>query len=361
MLPSSFVREVRNDGSGNSPQTRSLNVRAAAAGLLGAPIQPLNTAAVGVSNAALIDSILAQEQRRRALLLAASPTMSGLTATETLLEQERALSGSLIGAGAVTTLDRLGAGLTGLGTMLPGGLASSSAAARLAATSRPFLLDRAPAPAVLAASVPPAPLAQQVSASLPVPEAGQLLLDALEQNGRKGRTGTFPQKLHQMLSDLEKEEGGTAIASYLPHGRAFAIHKPNEFVKTIMPKYFRMSRFSSFQRQLNLYEFMRITDGQDKGAYFHELFIRGRPVLASQIRRNKIKGASNAATKPTRLSLSPSGRAVYGNHLAGAAPMGEQLSGAASLPRGAVAAAAGSQTAAELVLQAVLGRHAQQP
>jgi hypothetical protein len=54
-----------------------------------------------------------------------------------------------------------------------------------------------------------------------------------------------------------------------------------------------MSRFSSFQRQLNLYEFMRITDGPDKGAYFHELFHRGRPVLASQIRRNKIKGEAN--------------------------------------------------------------------
>lgn len=38
---------------------------------------------------------------------------------------------------------------------------------------------------------------------------------------------------------------------------------------------------------------MRITDGPDKGAYFHELFHRGRPVLASQIRRNKIKGATN--------------------------------------------------------------------
>jgi hypothetical protein len=78
---------------------------------------------------------------------------------------------------------------------------------------------------------------------------------------RKGRTGTFPQKLHQLLADLEQQEGGALIASFLPHGRAFAIHKPRDFVKTIMPRYFRMSRFSSFQRQLNLYEFERITEG----------------------------------------------------------------------------------------------------
>ena len=82
---------------------------------------------------------------------------------------------------------------------------------------------------------------------------------------RKGRTGTFPAKLHQMLSDLERQEGGSLIASFLPHGRAFAVHKPRDFVKHIMPKYFRMSRFSSFQRQLNLYEFTRITEGADKG------------------------------------------------------------------------------------------------
>lgn len=89
-------------------------------------------------------------------------------------------------------------------------------------------------------------------------------LPAFPDRKRKGRTGTFPQKLHTMLSDLEGQEGGTAIASFLPHGRAFAIHKPRDFVKHVMPKYFRMSRFSSFQRQLNLYDFQRITEGPDK-------------------------------------------------------------------------------------------------
>jgi hypothetical protein len=119
-----------------------------------------------------------------------------------------------------------------------------------------------------------------------------------------GGKGTFPQKLHQMLSDLEKEEGGKDIASFLPHWRAFSIHNPKEFVEKIMPKYFRMSRFSSFQRQLNLYEFQRITDGPDKGAYFHELFLHGRPMLCTQIKRNKRKCAAAAAI-PNQFPLSP--------------------------------------------------------
>jgi hypothetical protein len=62
----------------------------------------------------------------------------------------------------------------------------------------------------------------------------------LQDRKRKGRTGTFPQKLHTMLADLERQEGGSSIASFLPHGRAFAIHKPREFQKSVMPKYFRM-------------------------------------------------------------------------------------------------------------------------
>eukprot|EP00549_Striatella_unipunctata_P015162 CAMPEP_0118699316 /NCGR_PEP_ID=MMETSP0800-20121206/15815_1 /TAXON_ID=210618 ORGANISM="Striatella unipunctata, Strain CCMP2910" /NCGR_SAMPLE_ID=MMETSP0800 /ASSEMBLY_ACC=CAM_ASM_000638 /LENGTH=392 /DNA_ID=CAMNT_0006599487 /DNA_START=86 /DNA_END=1264 /DNA_ORIENTATION=- len=109
--------------------------------------------------------------------------------------------------------------------------------------------------------------------------------------GRGGASEPFPQKLHRMLSELEEQENGAAIASFLPHGRAFCIHNPKKFVNDIMPTYFRMSRFSSFQRQLNLYDFKRITEGRDKGAYYHELFLRGRAGLCGRMKRTKIKGA----------------------------------------------------------------------
>ena len=130
-----------------------------------------------------------------------------------------------------------------------------------------------------------------LSASLP--GIAMNAADLNQHRRRKGRTGTFPQKLHQMLSDLEREVGGVHIASFLSHGRAFAIHKPRDFVKHVMPKYFRMSRFSSFQRQLNLYEFQRIAEGPDKGSYYHELFVQGRPILSTMMKRNKIKGVKN--------------------------------------------------------------------
>jgi hypothetical protein len=115
-----------------------------------------------------------------------------------------------------------------------------------------------------------------------------------EKQGRRGGAAEpFPQKLHRMLADLERLPGGADVASFLPHGRAFSIHNPKKFVSEIMPGYFRMSRFSSFQRQLNLYDFKRITEGRDKGAYYHEFFLDGRLALCSQMKRTKIKGQNS--------------------------------------------------------------------
>jgi hypothetical protein len=44
----------------------------------------------------------------------------------------------------------------------------------------------------------------------------------------------FPDKLHKVLVDLEVS-GLSHIASYLPHGRAFRVHKPREFVSSVLP------------------------------------------------------------------------------------------------------------------------------
>lgn len=101
---------------------------------------------------------------------------------------------------------------------------------------------------------------------------------------RGGVTEPFPEKLHRMLRELE-ENGETEVVSFFPHGRAFAVHNPTRFVSEVMPKYFRQSRLSSFQRQLNLYGFTRITAGPDAGGYYHELFLKGRPALCVHMRR----------------------------------------------------------------------------
>lgn len=59
---------------------------------------------------------------------------------------------------------------------------------------------------------------------------------------------------------------------------------------SILPAYFQLSKFPSFQRQLNLYGFRRLTKGPDRGGYYHECFLRGKPFLISKIKRMKLKG-----------------------------------------------------------------------
>jgi hypothetical protein len=100
------------------------------------------------------------------------------------------------------------------------------------------------------------------------------------------------------------------------------VHKPKDFVEKIMPKYFNQTKvseneywdscaqignisffsvlqYASFQRQLNLYGFSRLSHGKDKGAYYHMCFVRGQRNLCRNMVRQKIKGTK------VRRSLSP--------------------------------------------------------
>ena len=69
---------------------------------------------------------------------------------------------------------------------------------------------------------------------------------------RGGIYDPFPTKWHRMLSLLH-EEGQDEVVSWLSHGRAFKVHQPKVFAATIMPRFFNQSKYTSFQRQLNLY------------------------------------------------------------------------------------------------------------
>eukprot|EP00934_Nitzschia_sp_Nitz4_P004620 Nitzschia sp. Nitz4//scaffold133_size116822//4807//6162//NITZ4_003790-RA/size116822-processed-gene-0.47-mRNA-1//-1//CDS//3329535345//4610//frame0 len=124
--------------------------------------------------------------------------------------------------------------------------------------------------------------------------------DKEEENApRRGGVATsFPQKLHAILDRVEADGLGH-IVSWQPHGRCFVIHKPKEFTDHVMPHYFRQSKLTSFQRQLNLYGFARLTRGKDAGGYYHEFFLRGKLFLAKKMQRTKIKGTKfKAASSP---------------------------------------------------------------
>ena len=136
-------------------------------------------------------------------------------------------------------------------------------------------------------------------------------------NKRKSTSGPrggvyepFPLKLHRMLATVE-EAGLSGAVSWKSHGRAFQVNHVNQFVQTILPKFFRQTKLTSFQRQLNLYGFRRIIHGTDSGAYYHELFLRGKPFLCRAMVRTKVKGKSRlrasdlAGTEPDFYKMTP--------------------------------------------------------
>ena len=80
----------------------------------------------------------------------------------------------------------------------------------------------------------------------------------------------FPWTLHNLLEDAEKE-GFDATISWRPSGMAFKVHNREEFMKEVLPRYFRQTKFKSFVRQLNLWGFSCIDQEPDKGSCMYTI------------------------------------------------------------------------------------------
>ena len=111
------------------------------------------------------------------------------------------------------------------------------------------------------------------------PPSGERRRQPREQKRRSRISDPFPVRLHRLLLDMELQ-GKQDIASFTPSGKSFRVHKPDEFVRDILPKYFRQKNFASFKRQLNMYGFNRVLGGRlDGGDFHHASFQRGEPDL----------------------------------------------------------------------------------
>ncbi len=75
----------------------------------------------------------------------------------------------------------------------------------------------------------------------------------------------FPWILHRVLEDAEQDHRQDVVA-WTPTGNAFIVRKRDDFMKEILPRYFRQTKFKSFVRQLNLWGFTFIDQGPDKGS-----------------------------------------------------------------------------------------------
>jgi hypothetical protein len=93
---------------------------------------------------------------------------------------------------------------------------------------------------------------------------GSSTLGCLSPPARKHAGDAFPMKLHNMLEDVARA-GETRIISWDASGESFTIYEPKLFAQTWMRRCFNQSKYKSFQRQLNLYNFFREPKGKIKG------------------------------------------------------------------------------------------------
>jgi len=98
----------------------------------------------------------------------------------------------------------------------------------------------------------------------------------------------FPWKLHDML-DRSFVEKFDDIVSWVDNGKAFRVHEPEFFVYNVMPRFFKQTKYKSFQRQLNLYGFTRFNTGTHKGGYMHKFLRQGHRTMCQLIPRRGVR------------------------------------------------------------------------
>lgn len=97
-------------------------------------------------------------------------------------------------------------------------------------------------------------------------------------------TPPFLTKLYQLVSDPTTAD---LISWTDADGLSFTVHKPSDFGRDILPKYFKHNNFSSFVRQLNQYGFHK--QNPDKWMFGHDNFRKDRPDLLKHITRRRPK------------------------------------------------------------------------
>jgi len=119
----------------------------------------------------------------------------------------------------------------------------------------------------------------------------------------------FLQKTYQMIDTCDPE-----VCTWSDDGTTFVVKNVTLFESTVVPRYFKHSKFSSFVRQLNFYGFRKIKytnslriDTEEETANFwrfkHGRFRRGRTDLLCQIKRNVSAPSSSASKKAPFLKV----------------------------------------------------------
>ena len=102
---------------------------------------------------------------------------------------------------------------------------------------------------------------------------------------KKGEYPNFLSKLYQILENESYKD----IIHWTEDGKYFIISNLHDFTEKVLPKYYKHNNYSSFIRQLNMYDFHKKKSGQNEHVFHHQNFIRNRKDLLKLIKRKSKK------------------------------------------------------------------------
>ena len=113
----------------------------------------------------------------------------------------------------------------------------------------------------------------------------------IEKYKKKSEYPNFLLKLYQILENKEYKD----IISWGDDGKYFIVKNLHDFTENILPKYYKHNNYSSFIRQLNMYDFHKRKGNPNENIFEHNNFIKDRKDLLKLIKR-KSKKESNINT-----------------------------------------------------------------
>jgi len=115
----------------------------------------------------------------------------------------------------------------------------------------------------------------------------------VKQLPRNENSKIFPQRLMEILSDATNNDAIT----WLPSGRSFMIVNRQKMTSEVLPKYFPRTKYTSFLRKLNRWNFIRVTQGAQKGSFYNEFFRKGQEALCTQMYCNNARAKFAVSSK----------------------------------------------------------------
>ena len=110
-----------------------------------------------------------------------------------------------------------------------------------------------------------------------------------EKYKKKTDCPNFLLKLYQILENDEYKD----IIHWSEDGKYFIVKNLHDFTENILPKYYKHNNYSSFIRQLNMYDFHKKKSSPNEHIFEHKNFIKNKKELLKLIKRKTKKDNNN--------------------------------------------------------------------